>query len=72
MERSLVPEPSGQKPREKHESHEKDPEGTLSRPALGNGENAWTAGVGRDCLKRKLFLRSACGAEEWSRCRVTA
>ena len=56
MERSLVPEPSGQKPREKHESHEKDPEGTLYRPALGNGENAWAAGVGRERLKRKLSL----------------
>jgi len=56
MERSLGPGPSGQKPREKHESHEKDPEGTLCRPALSNGEDAWAAGVGRERLKRKLSL----------------
>jgi hypothetical protein len=34
----------------------KDPEATLSRPALGNGENAWATGVGREGLKTKVSL----------------
>ena len=56
MERSLGPGPSGQKPREKRESHEEDLESTRSRLTLSKGENAWAAGVGREPKKRKLSL----------------
>lgn len=62
MEHSLGPGPSGQKPREKRESHEDDLESTRSRLTLSNGENAWAAGDGREGLKRKVSLGQIAGA----------